>query len=98
MLREFEAQRKLRLLLQAAQMYFAVSNAECLQPFVIYDFLTSHASSPKIGAVRTAGVTGREGNLANLPEVAILRLIAHNVANSAARRCEFARFRAYASI
>jgi hypothetical protein len=60
MLREFEAHRKLRLLLQAAQMDLAVSNAECLQSFVVYDFLTSHASSPKNGAVRTAGVTGRE--------------------------------------
>jgi hypothetical protein len=46
-------------------VHFAISNAERLQSFVVYDFLTSHASSPKNGAVRTAGVTGREGNLAN---------------------------------
>jgi len=70
MLREFEAQRELRHLLQAAKMDLAVSNAKCLQSFVVYDFLTSHASSPKNGAVRTAGVTGREGSLACLPEVA----------------------------
>ena len=71
MLREFEAHRKLRLLLQAAQMDLAVSNAECLQSFVVYDFLTSHASSPKNGAVRTAGGYGREGSLAGLLKVAI---------------------------
>jgi hypothetical protein len=68
-LRKFEAYRKLPQIFQATQMHFAVSNAECLEAFVVYDFLTSHASSPKFGAVRTAGVTGRATLVTYFPKV-----------------------------
>jgi hypothetical protein len=85
MLREFEAQRKCPFFLQTAQVHFAISDAKCLQSFVVYDFLTSHASSPKIGAVRTAGVTGREGSLAGLPEVAIRTWRTHALHNKTCR-------------
>jgi hypothetical protein len=71
MLREFEAQRKFPFVLQTAQVHLAISDAECLQSFVVYDFLTSHCFNSLWEPLQRLGVTGRGGSLAYLADGAI---------------------------
>jgi hypothetical protein len=60
-LAKLEAKRELPFILQSPQVHLAISNAECLQSLMVYDFLASHNELLVKGAVMTARLTAEPG-------------------------------------
>jgi hypothetical protein len=61
MIPEFKSSGEFSRIFQPRQMHFAISNAECLQSLMVYDFLASHNELLVKGAVMTARLTAEPG-------------------------------------